>query len=409
MKNIAIVGGGPAGSTLATLLARKGFRVGVFRIPQRPELIVGESLLPAIIPILKTLGVEEKIAAFSTFKPGATICLGPTEELSFGFNLARTELSYAYNVPRDKFDETILQAAVDAGVKLFEHRAEVVLDANGKPVLSSETLAATDGFFADGVDLLVDASGRARLLPNLLQLPSEEGGRKDLALFAHHENVSITAPGNIHVDRHSRGWGWRIPLPGRVSVGIVVSPKHLKELGKTKEEQYENFLKTEPYIQDHMKNAKRLTPIMAYTNYQWKSKKLYGDGWALAGDSAGFIDPVFSTGLYLSMYSATCLAQAIEKGTPQAFQHYEKHHRAELSSWQSIINMWYKGTLFTLFRVGQKYEGSILARFLNPYVTKHVTRIFTGEIRSGSHSHRVLNFMTRYGLYKEDTTSLVIN
>ncbi|MBL7792207.1 MAG: tryptophan 7-halogenase [Saprospiraceae bacterium] len=408
-KTIAIIGGGPSASTLATLLARKGHKVGIFRTPQRPALIVGESLLPAIIPILKELGVEEKVSEFSVFKPGATICLDPHETLSFGFDLARTRMVYAYNVPRDKFDEAILVAAVDAGARLFSHRAEVKLDEKGKPVLTPETLAAAEGFFDDGIDLLVDASGRTRLLPNLLNLPSEEGGRKDLALFSHQENVDMTDPGNIHVDRYSKGWGWRIPLPGRVSVGIVVSPRHLKQLGDTKEEQYDNFLRQEPKLRDYVKNAQRTTTVMSYTNYQWKSLKLFGNGWALVGDSAGFIDPIFSTGLYLAMYSAVQLAKAIDKGTPAAFEAYQRQHREELRSWQTIIDMWYEGTLFSLFRVGQKYKTTLLSRFLNPFITKHVTRIFTGEIRSGSFSHKVLHFMTRYGLYKQDTSALVIN
>lgn len=406
---IAIIGGGPAAGTLATLLARKGHKVGIFRTPQRPALIVGESLLPAIIPILRELGIEKKVSEFSVFKPGATICLDPGEVLSFGFDLARTRLVYAYNVPRDKFDEAILEAAQEAGARVFTQRAEVELNAQGKPVLSAETLAAAEGFFDGGVDLLVDAGGRTRLLPNLLNLPSEEGGRKDLALFSHQENVAMTDPGNIHVDRYSKGWGWRIPLPGRVSVGIVVSPKHLKGLGDSKEEQYDNFLRQEPKLRDYLKDARRTTTVMTYTNYQWKSKKLYGDGWALVGDSAGFIDPIFSTGLYLAMSSAVQLAKAINKGTPAAFEAYQRRHREELAGWQAIINMWYEGTLFTLYRVGQNYQKSLLARFLNPFITRHVTRIFTGEIRSGSFSHKLLKFMTTYGIYKQDTRPLVIN
>ncbi len=406
---IAIIGGGPAAGTLATLLARKGHKVGIFRTPQRPALIVGESLLPAIIPILRELGIEKKVSEFSVFKPGATICLDPGEVLSFGFDLARTRLVYAYNVPRDKFDEAILEAAQEAGARVFTQRAEVELNAQGKPVLSAETLAAAEGFFDGGVDLLVDAGGRTRLLPNLLNLPSEEGGRKDLALFSHQEDVAMTDPGNIHVDRYSKGWGWRIPLPGRVSVGIVVSPKHLKGLGDSKEEQYDNFLRQEPKLRDYLKDARRTTTVMTYTNYQWKSKKLYGNGWALVGDSAGFIDPIFSTGLYLAMSSAVQLAKAINKGTPAAFEAYQRRHREELAGWQAIINMWYEGTLFTLYRVGQNYQQSLLARFLNPFITRHVTRIFTGEIRSGSFSHKLLKFMTTYGIYKQDTRPLVIN
>ncbi|MEZ5059468.1 MAG: tryptophan 7-halogenase, partial [Saprospiraceae bacterium] len=262
-KTIAIIGGGPSGSTLATLLAKKGHKVGMYHLAKRPPLIVGESLLPSVIPVLRLLGVEDEIKAFSTFKPGATMCLGIDNNLPFGFNEAKTTLSYAYNVPRDKFDEVILNAALKAGVKLIPHRGSVELDADtGRLNLHPDSIQAAKGFFDEGVDLIVDASGRARYLPKLLDLPSEEGARKDTALFAHHEGVEISDPGNIHVDLHEKGWGWRIPLPGKVSLGIVLDPKHLDSLGKTKEEQYDAFLKMDPMLAGQTENAKRISPVM---------------------------------------------------------------------------------------------------------------------------------------------------
>lgn len=408
IETVAIIGGGPAGSTLATLLARRGIKVGLYQIPKRPALIVGESLLPAVIPILKLLGVEEEVKEFSTFKPGATICLGVEEEVAFDFDLAATKLEYAYNVPRDLFDQTILNVACRSGVEIINHRAKVELDESGQPRLSEETLAASGGFFSENVDLIVDATGRTRLFPKLLDLPAEMGERNDLAIFSHLENVHLSSSGNIHVDRFEKGWGWRIPLPGRVSLGIVLSPEHLKGLGDTREEQYDNFIQTDPIVRQFTTKAKRVSPVVSYSNYQWKSQQFYGKGWALAGDSAGFVDPVFSTGLYLAMQSGVSLAKAIETGTPKAFQKYQDEHLSEIGSWQTIINTWYDGRLFTLFRMGQLYKNSFLGRFINPHMTKHVTRVFTGEIRSGSYSHRLLRFMTKYGLYNEDTSGLVI-
>ena len=225
----------------------------------------------------------------------------------------------------------------------------------------------------------------AGCFPKCLTYLPRKGNGKDIALFSHLENVVISDPGNIHVDRFEKGWGWRIPLPGRVSLGVVLSPQHLAELGNTREEQYDNYLKTDPILKQFTQNAKRQTPVVAYNNYQWKAQQFYGDGWALVGDSAGFIDPVFSTGLYLAMQSGVSLAKAIEKGTEKALQKYQDEHLREIASWQSIIDTWYDGRLFTLFRMGQTYKRSLLGRFLDPHMTKHVTRVFTGEIRSGSY------------------------
>ena len=109
------------------------------------------------------------------------------------------------------------------------------------------------------------------------------------------------------------------------------------------------------------------------------------------------------------MQSGVSLAKAIEKGTDSAYQKYQQEHLREIASWQNIIDTWYDGRLFTLFRMGQTYKRSLLGRFLDPHMTKHVTRVFTGEIRSGSYSHKLLNFMTKYGLYGQDTSGLVIH
>jgi len=410
MRNIAIIGGGPAGCTVGTILARAGHRVAIYSGTSRPPLIVGESLLPAVIPMLRRLGVEDQIKDFSVYKPGATICLGNHEDLDFAFGLARSRCNYAYNVPRDLFDQCLAEAAQKAGAAIIPAKAQAERTDNpARPVvLSAESLAAASHVFDGDVDLIIDASGRTRLLPHLLDLPASEGSRKDLALFSHREGVELLSEGNIHVDRYSLGWGWRIPLPGRVSVGIVVDPKHLESLGKTREEQYEAFLATEPELKDAVKNSRRISPVMSYTNYQWKSRKLYGPGWALAGDSAGFIDPVFSTGLFLAMKSAETLADAVLKNSDAALAHYTTAHWNELEAWQSIINTWYDGRLFTLFRLGQRHRTNIFGKIINPHITKHVTRIFTGEIKSGSYSHKLLNLMTNRAVDMTSSVALAI-
>jgi flavin-dependent dehydrogenase len=398
-KTIAIIGGGPAGSTLATLLARKGHRVGMYHLPKRPPLIVGESLLPAVIPILRLLQVEEAIKSFSTFKPGATICLSDDHQLAFGFREAKSQMEYAYNVPRDKFDAIILQAAENAGVKIIHHRAKIEVKENGQDIeLDQKSIKAAEGFFDTKPDLIVDATGRSRYLPHLLQLESEEGDRKDTALFAHLENVEYPDEGHIHVDLHQKGWGWRIPLPGRVSLGLVVDPTHLAHLGNSREEQYDNFLKEDPMLARQTKNATRISPVLAYNNYQWKSKQLYGNNWALVGDAAGFIDPVFSTGLFLAMDSGVKLANAIDKDTKAAYQEYQTAFHTELYSWQSIITNWYNGNLPALFQMKKHLDRHIFGRMLNWFVAPHVTRIFTGEIASGSFSHKLLHFMFQHGI-----------
>src|SRR5215475_11872445 len=338
INTVAILGGGPAASTLATLLARAGKRPVIFHVAKRSPLIVGESLVPAIVPILRLLGVEEQIRGFSTYKPGATVNISQKANFSFPFQQLRTSLpKYAYNVPREKFDETLLENARKAGTKVIEAAAKVERIAGTDRVkLSEETLKTAGDALSGQPDLIVDATGRVRVLPKLLELESKKGPREDTALFAHVDQTHLDAEGHVHMTRLDHGWSWRIPLPGRVSVGIVIGTEFLPKFGATKEERFDNLLKQDSVLCTVAGQAKRLTPVVEYTNYQLVSSRVVGDGWALVGDTAGFIDPVFSSGLFIGMQSAVELADVICKNSPEQFKMYEEHVIHHLESWHEI-------------------------------------------------------------------------
>ncbi|MEP7110473.1 MAG: tryptophan 7-halogenase, partial [Ferruginibacter sp.] len=220
-STVAIIGGGPSGCTLAILLKRKGYKVGIFYLENRPEIIVGESLVPAIIPMLCELGIEEEVKSYSTYKPGASVWVSKDEEATAPFILGGGSLPpYAYNVPRKRFDKTIFDLAKREGVKFFNKVAR--LERVGKTDelnLSDDTIVAIGNYFGGQPDLLVDASGRSRTISRLLDLPTKMGNRKDVAIFAHLTGAEEIEPCNIHLHRLENGWAWRIPLPGRISVG----------------------------------------------------------------------------------------------------------------------------------------------------------------------------------------------
>ena len=138
-------------------------------------------------------------------------------------------------------------------------------------------------------------------MPKLLNIPSREGGRKDTALFAHLDRTELYKDGYVHSSRACHGWSWRIPLPGRVSLGIVIGSEHPPKHGATPEERYDNLLKQDSVLRAWpTAGAKRLTPVMEYTNYQLVSERLFGDGWVLVGDGI-----IFSSGLLIGISSAT--------------------------------------------------------------------------------------------------------
>ena len=200
-----------------------------------------------------------------------------------------------------------------------------------------------------------------------------------------------------------------IPLPGKISVGIVVNQEHLNNYGNGVEEQFDNFIKNEPCIGTYSKTSQRLTGVMKYSNYQLISKKMVGKNWLCIGDAAGFLDPVFSTGLYLAMKSGKMAAEAIRKGDLAAFMDYEKKYRWELRLWQKVLNTWYNGHLFSLYRAGQKMRNNFIGKGIEPHIEKHLSRIFTGEAVNGIYSRGLLSFMSRFALLVRSPKDLKIN
>ncbi|MBK7997979.1 MAG: tryptophan 7-halogenase [Verrucomicrobia bacterium] len=409
-RTIAILGAGPAASTLAILLARAGKRVALFHKPKAAPLIVGESLVPAIIPMLQQLGVEDEVRAYSMLKPGATFNLSDEVHFTFFFKtLTGRTARYAYNVPRDRFDDTLLNAAKRAGAAVFEITAGVErVGTSDRVQLSAETLAATGDFFGGQPDWIIDATGRVRLLPNLLGISSSEGRRKDVALFAHVDKTVIEHEGHVHTTRLDHGWSWRIPLPGRVSLGMVLGHEHAQRFGATKEERYDNLLQQDSVLRTVAGGAKRITPVMEYTNYQLVSSRSVGENWALVGDTAGFIDPVFSSGLFLGMNGAFLLADAMLKGTPDAMKHYEREVIHHLATWHEIVDYFYNGRLFTCFKVGQMLRDTLLVKLTFPHMNKHLGRIFSGAASTSPYSVGLLRFAMKYGLKDENPAQLAI-
>ncbi|MBK7434947.1 MAG: tryptophan 7-halogenase [Chitinophagaceae bacterium] len=157
---------------------------------------------------------------------------------------------------------------------------------------------------------------------------------------------------------------------------MVINPEHLKEFGKTKEEQYDNYLKSEEVLKKFTANSKRETPVAQYSNYQLISQKMYGANWVLTGDAGGFLDPIFSWGLFLAIKGAFRLAKAMDEPTEASFKKYQKEQLLELKLWQKLVDTWYSGRLFTLFKVGQDRMDSRFGRYIGPHMQKHLTRIF---------------------------------
>jgi flavin-dependent dehydrogenase len=409
VNRVAIVGGGPAGAAAAVRLVRAGIDVVLFVRNKRPPIIVGESLVPAIVPFLRDLGIEEEVASYSIWKGGATFIHDKEHTQSFRFHEVRgAKTTYSYNVPRDRFDASVLEAARRAGARIVEHAARIErVEQTDRLKLSAEALAAAG--LDEQPEFIVDAGGRGRRIARLLDIPTIDGERRDTALHAHFEGVEVEIPGNVHTDRLEHGWAWRIPLPGRVSIGIVIDSDFIRKFGETPEEQMDHFLREDPIIRDFARPARRITPVVRYTNYQSRSTRGVGENWAMLGDAFGFVDPVFSSGMLIAFEGARDLSEALIEGTAKALQHYDQKTRHSLASWHRVIGWFYDGRLLTLFRVGEYVRGTLAGKLLDFHFRKHMPRIFTGEDATNRYSLGLVGFMVNHGLAGNDPTKLQID
>jgi hypothetical protein len=407
-RKVAILGAGPSGASLAAYLARDGIEVTLFDGGRRPELVVGESLVPALVPFLQRLGIEEEVASYSVYKPGASFVFDREDVLFIRFDDVRgARTTYSYNVPRDRLDRSIREAALDAGARLVPHHARVEREAGSERVrLAEASLEAAQ--LERQPDFVVDATGRARSVARLLALPTREGERRDNALHGPLEGVPLLREGDVHTDRLEHGWCWRIPLPGRVSVGLVMDPAVLAKFGSSAEEQFEGVLRHDPMLREWGVTAKRLSPVLRYTNYQLLTTRGVGPNWALVGDAFGFVDPVFSSGLLIGMDGAAELAAAIGDGRPAALRRYESHVARHLANWQRVVGYFYDGRLFTLLKIGELMRTRPVGRLLDFHFRKHLPRIFTGEATTHRYSVGLLDFMVRHSLLGNDPQRLAV-
>ena len=214
--------------------------------------------------------------------------------------------TYAYNVPRPAFDQILERRAASSGARTVACRAKVRKaddgDADREICLDDdETLAMVPEWNGRQPDLIVDATGRKRTIAKLLDIPTDVGDRRDVAYFAHYENFEAEGPeGQILIARLPKsGWSWRIPLPDRMSVGVVLNKEIAQEFGSNPTERLEAIIDGDPDLSKRGKMRKRLTDVPVYTNYQLIAQRGFGPGWIAAGDALGFVDPMLSPGLFL--------------------------------------------------------------------------------------------------------------
>ncbi|PKO89585.1 MAG: hydroxylase [Betaproteobacteria bacterium HGW-Betaproteobacteria-12] len=317
--DVLVIGGGPAGTTVAPLLAEKGYRVVLLEKAHHPRFHIGESLLPANLPLFERLGVADEVRAIGMEKWGAEF-VSPQHEMSQVFHFAEAwqkDMPYAYQVRRAEFDTILIRNAAAKGVEVHEGCKARAVD------FQPDNTAVVRAEHDDGrqteykARFVVDASGRDTFLANRFQIKHRNPKHNSSAVYGHFAGARRhdgQAEGNITIFWFEHGWFWFIPMMNDVtSIGMVTWPYFMKTKGERSLQQFlMDGIARCPGLAERLKSATLVNEIEATGNFSYVSERNHGANYLLLGDAYAFIDPVFSSGVLLAMNSGVIGAEAID-------------------------------------------------------------------------------------------------
>ncbi|MBV1795600.1 NAD(P)/FAD-dependent oxidoreductase [Siccirubricoccus sp. G192] len=317
--DVAIIGGGPAGSTAAAMLAMAGRRVTLLEKSAHPRFHIGESLLPRNLDILERLGVLEEVRGIGVHKPGAEFVsdrTGRSAAFPFAKALNRSR-THAWQVKRSEFDTLLFANARRRGATMLENTR--VTDIRFGAVGERPTVLARD---AAGAVLelrpryLLDASGRDTFLAGRMRVKDSNKYNNTAATYAHFRGVERRGgelDGYISIHLAEDGWFWLIPLPGDImSIGFVGNQSAWKGRKGSAAELFLARIAGSPTVAARSRGAEIVSEVYSTGNYSYRARQGHGDGYLMIGDAYGFVDPMFSTGVLMAMTSGELGAAAAD-------------------------------------------------------------------------------------------------
>ncbi len=358
-----IIGGGPAGSTAGTLLAQRGWSVGIVERETFPRFKIGESLLPGSVRTFRRMGVQAAIEATGAIvKHGGKVTSGcGSRQNRFLFDhVFRCEQQTAYQVERARFDDVLLRHAGASGCDVQQPAAVAAIDfaADGARVRLDDGCTTRARY-------VIDASGRACFLGEKYRLRRRYPHLKKFAVFAHYEGVD-REPGVdgtlTQMVRASDRWFWIIPISQtKTSLGLVVDTSVFKAAGEKPEAFLARNVRAYPVVARKFRAAARVTPVHATGDYSYRNRRLTGERWLLAGDAAGFIDPVWSSGVYLAVLSGEKAADALDRTLrdprtrDRQFSRYEARLHRVMDLYLKFVTSWYTPAFAEVFFNPQEF------------------------------------------------------
>ncbi|HEY1892040.1 MAG TPA: NAD(P)/FAD-dependent oxidoreductase [Steroidobacteraceae bacterium] len=338
--DVVVIGGGPGGSTAAALLAEAGHRVVLLEKSHHPRFHIGESLLPASLPLLQRLGVASQVEAIGLTKHGVEF-FSPTHRHPQRFDFADSwnkALCHAYEVRRSSFDAILLQRAAGLGAQVMEGCRAREIEFRGAEGVSVHSQREDGSRQCWRARYLIDASGRDTILGTRLGTKRRNRHHNSSAMYAHFHNAWRSEDpyraGDIAIFWFDYGWFWSIPLAdGITSVGAVVWPHYMKTRAIPLREFFMQTIALCPPLGKRLESATLATDVEATGNYAYACRRASGDSFLLVGDAYAFVDPVFSSGVMFAMHGGVAAAEAIDEALRMparrrpAFRRYERRMR----------------------------------------------------------------------------------
>src|SRR3954470_15936576 len=381
--DVVVIGGGPAGSTVSTLLAQHGCRVQLYERDRFPRFHIGESLIPETYWVFRRLDMLDKMKASPFVKKFSVQFVSASGKLSAPFYFHDNkphECSQTWQVIRSEFDTMMLDNAREQGVLV--HQPARVLDVLFDGSRAVGVRVQTEGGTIEEVraKVIVDASGQSTMLQNRFKLRLWDPVLNKGAIWtywhgAYRDTGKDEGATLVIQTTNRKGWWWYIPQhDDTISIGVVGPFDYLFKGRGSHQQVYEEEVTACPALQRRLAGAERATGYFATKDYSYRSKQVAGDGWVLVGDAFGFLDPLYSSGVLLALKSgelaADAIADGLERGDTSA---------AQLGRWGEMFN---KGVDRMRRLVCEYYDGFSFGKFIKefPHLRGKVTDLLIGDL-----------------------------
>lgn len=355
--DVIVIGGGPSGSTVSALLAEYGHKVLLVEREAFPRYHIGESLIPYTWFTLNRLGVVEwlrKSACPKKYSVQFVSITGKVSQPFYFFQTIKHECSQTWQVWRGEFDSMLLDNARKKGVEVRQGWTVRELLMEGTRAVGVRA-DVTDG--QKNIELrakvVVDATGRDSLLSRKFQWKDKDPDLNKIAVWSYYEGAKrdpgLDEGATTVAYVPQKGWFWYIPMHSNiVSVGVVGEPGYLYRDTRDADEIYHREVQACAWIRDHVSVGRQCEPVRVTGEYSYHSRRIGGDGFCLVGDAFAFLDPLFSTGVFLALKSGELAADAIhaglDAGTPLTAAHFDRYYatqRQAVTSFRALVRAFY--------------------------------------------------------------------